>query len=1616
MVFMELSDTLKVKLLKPTFNDQGELTIDWRTIDIQEQQERIDFLMLLKELFYDDSSWDHTWESREEGHVLVLEEHSRASSPSWLHDEEGWWSDIVEERRVFPQGFILLPTAWVTIQADPEGPTVQARAILDSGASRTYVSQYTVTRLGAETAEEDRFRVTGANGSFWANGTLWIIIEGGIVQGYKRLVRAGVLNHMGRFASCSLTPSDLGEWELGLADRWPRPEESCIDVLIGQDLLWDIYTGAPRKLERPGQEMQLCIYPTKLGKVVAGVVGDNTVILPEDAAMLLREEPAFHLLHPARRGHGAHPVAHHDKEECLLLHPDGPAIEKVASWHAHFISQEEKEEAKAQEKAHKKREESLPHVTELLDAFMRYEGLGIEPPPIQGEKQLTAEEEHALKSIRDSLVFENGKYQVGLTFAENHPHLDSNLNRATKRYENLEKSFKQQDGLREKYAGAMQEFIDAGDIEEVTTEGTPGRTFYLPHRAVIKMDKATSKVRIVFDGSAKAANGVSLNDCLLKGPQGEQDILRIINNFRWEKVAFSGDVRRMFLCIGVREEDRDCLRFLWRPDENGAVKAFRFVNVTFGLRDSPFLAQEVFKHHARKFAKEFPLAVDILLNKRWVDDLLSSVKTAKTALEVIKTIQDIMAQGGFPVKKWVSSDSSVMDSISEEDKLSLGEALRFQGAEGLFDQDSVDSDKVSALGVAWFVIRDIFRIAGTNQPALPRGTFVTKRLILSRVSSIFDPPGFVSPYTVTGKRLAQRTWENEKKELAILKLKGNELLRRRKGFWDEEVPEDIAQDFRAWLMDLGILREFEIPRCLVIKDKAVNQREIHVFGDASPWACAAVSFCRVQYMDGSVSTLILNAKSKVAPAEDSAECGKPNLPRLELTAAVMAKRIASHAILDHPSTPVFLWGDSSVALQWIKTGVLDKKIWVANRVREILLSSTADQWRHCPGEENPADLGTRGISCQDLATSQPWLFGPAWLPQEEKTWPDRKFTLEEADQVEFGKEVAKIGSPDHHQVLLVTQGLEWKDEALIESEPLSPLAAIRARSGSLDALVSTTILFMFKRKGEEPPKKTLDRERYVLMKHIIDIQRIYYRLEIQSLEAKESLPKGSKIARVDPIIDQDGLLRARGRLPGDAQHPPPVILPGRDHLTRLIIRKVHEDTAHRGAEWTRYFLFRDYWVSKAKEVIKSVLSKCVQCQRLRKVTLQQGAGDLPPWRAEEEPRPFSYVGVDYCGPLMSYGPQEKKGTKRDKNKEDTKLYVVLFTCMQIRAVHLEVVNSQAVEPLNRAVRRFMARRGKPKQFYSDNAKSFKKAAQEIEMLQEFHTAQGVRHNLRSQGIEWKFMPERAPWWGALHERMVGTVKQTLRVTLNGKYGEDEIRTFVVEAEAIVNSRPLARVTANAAEPLPVTPSELLLGFNVTAAPLPLVPTQGKMNNIKRTWARRQHLQQQAWRRFVKDYVQLLRQREKKEVHDALPLQVGDLVLFEGGSGKRTDWPLARVVALHPGRDGHVRMVTLRTKYGETRRPVQAVVALELDEMQELPHPSDTPPLSPASSMSEEQLARYATPPNESVEPGGEQVALAAQDLPTTAVEAAAAVKADAAPASQPGKAVAAGDESDWSEM
>lgn len=1430
----------------------------------------------------------------------------------------------------------LLPTARVRVRAMHGDEFTELFCLLDSGASRSFITEAAVDRVNGEKCSDGgNLKVHGIGGSLTASDTCHVVMKprAGLLRTGKevwvRSLHMRVLPSLGKMLENPLTQEDLRTTAAQLGDILPRIEEDTeLDIILGQDVLWDLYTDKPRKEEEEG--MHLMVYPSRLGLVVGGVM-EGAGVKKDDISLVLQTEPTFHTLHPALRKRPKE-----DGEEYLMLSVEQGVEDHAAEFLREMAALERRYARKLAGTGI--RPEDLVNVGRKLEAFMRYEGLGIEPPGQGGSSELTPMEVHALESIRDSLSFEKGKYTVGLTFAPDHPKLTNNRFHAAKRLEQVERSFKRIAGLEEKYEAAIQEFLVNGDIEKVEEEGPAGRTFYLPHKAVLREDKATSKTRIVFDGSAKDGEGVSLNDCLLKGPAGKQDLLKILVNFRWEQVAFSGDVRRMFLCIGVQERDRDHLRFLWREKKSGELVTYRFRNVTFGLRDAPFVAQEVFKIHAEKYKDRYPEAVDVLINKRWVDDLLTSVRSPQRAADVIRQICDIMAEGGFPVKKWVSSSTAVMESIPQDDRLDLGVPLRLAGAEG--DGVTLDEAKVSALGVCWFVAQDLFKIAGAEQEQVAPDAKVTKRLITSKVSAIFDPLGLVGPYTMGGKRLIQRIWEKEREEVKRQGWKGNELMKAQKQSWDRRVAEEICKDFRAWHGQINLLVKFELPRSLVLKDKTVKERQLHVFGDASPFGCAAAAYCRVVYGDNTRSTLLLNSKSRVAPAEDSAVGGRTNLPRLELTASVMAQRLAVTALEDHPSTEVIFWTDSSVAHQWIRTGFLDKKVWVANRVREILQNSRKEQWRHVPGVENPADLGTRGIPCQELLDSLVWKFGPDWLDKAPALWPERTFTLEEEDQQLYKDEVTAFGSKESRETLLMVMMLPenhqrrfWKPHG-----PPSPLGRIREAVNCQERLEGVTILFMDKEKGMGLPHRSADSMRRALGKHIKDVQWFWYAFEIEALEAGEEVDARSPLAKVRPALDKEGYVRARGRFPGGKSRAvPPIILPASDRLTELIVTDLHQRSAHAGVGYVKYRYFEEFWSSNVERVIRRIIGRCVLCQRLHKCTLTQGVGDLPPWRNETEPRPFSYVGVDYAGPIVCYKATHTTDRRRklQHKEKDRKLYVLLFTCMQIRAVHFEVVDSQAVEPLNLAVRRFMARKGKPKSFYSDNAKSFRKAAKEIEVLQEFHTATGVRMSLQAEGIKWHFMPDRAPWWGGLHERMVKTMKAVLRITLQGCYSEDEIRTFVAEAEALVNSRPLARVKEDPGEQLPITPSQILMGYNITSAPFPEVPTTGSEKDIvKKLWARRQHLLQIGRRRFIKDYVQDLRAHRKGQEYIDEPLKVGDLVVYEEGSGKRTDWPLGRVTQLFPGRDGKVRSVGLQTRSGQTTRALQKIVALELGDLGE----------------------------------------------------------------------------------
>lgn len=304
--------------------------------------------------------------------------------------------------------------------------------------------------------------------------------------------------------------------------------------------------------------------------------------------------------------------------------------------------------------------------------------------------------------------------------------------------------------------------------------------------------------------------------------------------------------------------------------------------------------------------------------------------------------------------------------------------------------------------------------------------------------------------------------------------------------------------------------------------------------------------------------------------------------------------------------------------------------------------------------------------------------------------------------------------------------------------------------------------------------------------------------------------------------------------------------------------------------------------------------------------------------------PFEVTGVDFAGPLF-YTDQ---GSTQ-------KSYIALFTCATTRAVHLELIRDLKTETFLMAFKRFVARRGIPKTVYSDNALTFKRASADLNKI--FHAIKGsdCQAYITDHRSTWKFIVERAAWWGGFWERMVRTVKNILRKVLGrSALDYDSIVTILAQAEAVVNSRPLTCLNSNAEALTPLTPSHLLIGRRLTSLPSPgdNVVTASTKSTVTRQLQRRSALMDLFWRRWRHEYLLELRSAHFASTLPERSVREGDIVLLGDERMPRQMWKICRVVETFPGRDGKVRAckIMLPNKK-ELRRPIQALYPLELQE-------------------------------------------------------------------------------------
>jgi len=1105
-----------------------------------------------------------------------------------------------------------------------------------------------------------------------------------------------------------------------------------------------------------------------------------------------------------------------------------------------------------------------------LQQFWKTEHIEIDKPVMSCDDRV------AYGIAKDTIVQKDNSYEISIPWKENRQVLGNNYDMALSRLKNTEKRLKKDPVIGQAYSETISEYVKKGYITKVPeNEQKLSPSWYLPHFPVVRLDKETTKVRIVFDASAKN-DGVCLNDVIHAGPKLQNELFDVLLRFRKKPVAVICDIAEMYLRVGINVPDRRFHRFLWNSEAE-PPEQYEFNRLVFGVNTSPFLAQFVAQENANRYADLYPMAAETVIKSTYMDDSMDSADSEDEAIELYKQLTELWGKAGMYARKWLSNSAKVLAEIPQDARASK------------LDLNQGVLPTMKTLGILWSAEEDKF----TFKYSLPEHSLtLTKRNFLKKIASLFDPQGFIAPYVIRAKMLMQDLW-----------VSGVD--------WDEEVNADTAENINRWFAELEDLQMIEVPRCIQLEtsDSEVKCVSLHTFVDASEMAYGAVIFSRYEYESGDVSIRIVASKSRVAPLVAI------SIPRLELEAAVLGVRltVVTCKALDIDIENATLWSDSMNVLFWIKNRSRMFKSFIANRVGEIQNATNPNQWRKVPTSENPADYISRGLSVKTLASSSTWWAGPDYLHLPETEWPTTPTVQKKDDSIRIEEKPQQ------------TMTYHNRDEDKVgPSDELWSLNPRRFSRWTRLVRVSAWV-YRFLHNCRSSDSKTTgplgaDELRDCENRLIKQAQLEDFKSEISALSSNKNISTDSKILNLNPKLDEDGILRADTRMkyaefiPLDIRNP--VILPRKNVITKLIVRQFHEQNNHCGTNHTLTALSTRYWVVHAREEIRDVEKNCYECKRRKVKAATQIMGPIPSYRLGQSMRAFSQTAVDYAGPFV---------TKQGRGKARQKRYLCVFTCMNCRAIHLEVANSLDTDAFLNAFARFVSRRGLPELVLSDNGTNFVGAVHELNTLFQKLDKDRVIASAANKGIKWLFIPPYGPHFGGVHESMVKSAKRALyRILGNADVNDEELVTAVIGAEGLINSRPITYQSVHPEDECALTPNHFLHGqIGGQFAPETVDTTSF---DVRKRWRRIQELLRHFWDRWRQEYLPTLGSR-KKWLREARDFQVGDVVLIMDPDVPRGHWVLGRVTKVFPGADGHVRVAEVRNGKKIIKRPITRLALL-----------------------------------------------------------------------------------------
>lgn len=735
---------------------------------------------------------------------------------------------------------------------------------------------------------------------------------------------------------------------------------------------------------------------------------------------------------------------------------------------------------------------------------------------------------------------------VALPFKNPFPLLGDSKRSALLQFKSLETRLTRHDELRNLYHDFMRDYLNAGHMELVPpSERDTPLNYYIPHHSILKHSNGSTKLRVVFNASARTSVGLSLNESMYTGPKLQPSIQIVLLRSRIWKYVFVADIRQMYRQILVRPADRNYLRIFWRFSTDSPIEEYRLCTVTYGTSAAPFQAIRTLQELANTDGKSYPIAAAVLLNDTYVDDIFTGANSEEEALMCQTELIKLCAAGQLELRKWASNNKLILNNVPED----------YRAVSSSIMLDDNEQSELKVLGLKWDLSTDTFSFKTCSS-----NTHSTKRSVLSDIARIFDLLGLLSPVTFWTKHFMQLLWT------AGLD-------------WDSPIPAHLDDLWKRHQAELKFIETISIPRR--ITQDCATSTQLHAFSDSSEKGYAAAVYLRVE-TPTSVHCQLITGKSKVAPLKRS------TIPRLELCGALLAAKLLRFVVdafqerlkIDQS----YAWTDSTTALVWIRSSPHRWATFIANRTSQIHELTSPSIWNHVPTQFNPVDCASRGLFPSEIINHPLWWTGPPFLLEPVENWP--KLPELQSQNID----TLPHFEPRKTAVLLVQLGSSIMD-LLERFSSLNKILRILSYCFRLCTPRSTT-----------PPSTSVTAKElsHSLNALIYCTQQISFSKDIVRL--KKGLSCEKELRRLDPFLDPAGLIRVGGRLtnsdlPYAQKHP--LLLPSSHRLTTLIINHHHLRLKHPGAYVLQTHLQQHYWIQSARRIIRSRIRLCIPCFRTR---------------------------------------------------------------------------------------------------------------------------------------------------------------------------------------------------------------------------------------------------------------------------------------------------------------------------------------------------------------------------------------------------------------------------------